>query len=127
MKQLPCKGDTYVIKVDGYRKAYLYDYDLANLFFKALSSFEDAHVRLVNGYYKAVYVEEIRNANGFSYYGGSAQFIPALNYLTTCLNRHVKTGVVDVSNPTAYNLPNDLFKRLRIEKLLFQEVKINDH
>lgn len=108
LKNLPKEDATYnpyIIKLDGVKKAYVYDYELANTFYKALTSFKNAHVRIVEAFYKAVYVEEYEHIDGYTQYGSCVEFVPANHYIAVSKANHMKTGLVYnyLENPSHLN------------------------
>lgn len=105
----------YVIRVDGVRRCYVYEYDLANLFYKALRSFKSAQVSEYDGFYHVVSVIDVENDGGCSRYGSGVQFIPAEDYIQISHARGLLTGLIYNVERNDCNLSEGSLKALRNE------------
>lgn len=105
----------YVIRVDGVRRCYVYEYDLANLFYKALIRFKSACVREYDGFYHVVSVMGEQNEDGYSQYGSEVQFIPAEEYIQISHARGVLTGLIYNVERNDCDLSEGSLKALRNE------------
>lgn len=105
----------YVIRIDGMRRCYVYEYDLANLFYKALRSFKSAQVKEYDGFYHVVSVMDEQNEGGYSQYGREVQFIPAEEYIQISRARGVLTGLIYNVERNDCNLSEGSLKALRNE------------
>nr|DAP76424.1 MAG TPA: hypothetical protein [Caudoviricetes sp.] len=105
----------YVIRIDGLRRCYVYEYDLANLFYKALRSFKSAQVKEYDGFYHVVSVVDVENEGGYSRYGSEVQFIPAEDYIQISRARGLLTGLIYSVERNDCNLSEDSLKALRNE------------
>lgn len=105
----------YVIRIDGVRRCYVYEYDLANLFYKALTSFKSACVREYDGFYHVVSVIDVRNEDGYSQYGSNVQFIPAEEYIQISHARGQLAGLIYNVELNECNLSEGSLKALRNE------------
>lgn len=105
----------YVIRVDGVRRCYVYEYDLANLFYKALRSFKSAQVNEYDGFYHVVSVIDVGNQGGDSRYGSEVQFIPAEDYIQISRARGLLTGLIYNVERNDCNLSEGSLKALRSE------------
>lgn len=105
----------YVIRIDGVRRCYVYEYDLANLFYKALRSFKSAQVREYDGFYHVVSVVDVQNEDGYSRYGNEVQFIPAEEYIQISHARGVLSGLIYNVERNDCNLSEGSLKALRNE------------
>lgn len=113
-KRLRCDMP-YVIRIDGVRRCYVYEYDLANLFYKALRSFKSAQVKEYDGFYHVVSVMDVENEGGYSRYGSEVQFIPAEDYIQISRMRGLKTGLIYNVERNDCNLSVGSLKALRSE------------
>lgn len=105
----------YVIRIDGVRRCYVYEYDLANLFYKALRSFKSTQVKEYDGFYHVVSVRDVLNEDGYSQYGSEVQFIPAEEYIQISRARGVLTGLIYNVERNDCNLSEGSLKALRNE------------
>lgn len=105
----------YVIRVGGVRRCYVYEYDLANLFYKALRSFKSAQVNEYNGFYHVVNVIDVENEGEDSRYGNEVQFIPAEDYIQISHARGVLAGLIYNVERNDCNLSEGSLKALRSE------------
>lgn len=105
----------YVIRVGSVRRCYVYEYDLANLFYKALRSFKSAQVREYDGFYHVVSVMDVENEGGFSRYGSEVQFIPAEEYIQISHARGLLSGLIYSVERNDCNLSEGSLKALRNE------------
>ena len=105
----------YVIRVDGVTRCYVYEYDLANLFYKALRSFKSAQVKEYDGFYHVVSVMDVQNEGGCSQYGSEVQFIAAEEYIQISHARGVLTGLIYNVERNDCNLSEGSLKALRNE------------
>lgn len=105
----------YVIRIDGVRRCYVYEYDLANLFYKALRSFKSAQVKEYDGFYHVVSVMDVGNEGGSSRYGSEVQFIPAEDYIQISRMRGLQTGLIYNVERNDCNLSEGSLKALRNE------------
>lgn len=105
----------YVIRIDGVRRCYVYEYDLANLFYKALRSFKSAQVNEYDGFYHIVSVTDVENEGGYSRYGSEVQFIPAEDYIQISYARGLLTGLIYNVERNDCNLSEGSLKALRSE------------
>lgn len=105
----------YVIRIDGVRRCYVYDYDLANLFYKAVRSFKSAQVKEYEGFYHFVSVVDVENEGGYSRYGSEVQFIPAEDYIQISHARGLLTGLIYNVERNDCNLSEGSLKALRSE------------
>lgn len=105
----------YVIRIDGMRRCYVYEYDLANLFYKALRSFKSAQVKEYDGFYHVVSVMDVENEGGDSRYGSEVKFIPAEDYIQISHARGVLTGLIYNVERNDCNLSEGSLKALRNE------------
>lgn len=105
----------YVIRIDGLRRCYVYEYDLANLFYKALMSFKSACVREYDGFYHVVSVMDVRNEDGYSQHGSEVQFIPAEEYIQISHARGQLAGLIYNVELNDCNLSEGSLKALRNE------------
>lgn len=105
----------YVIHIDGLRRCYVYEYDLANLFYKALRSFKSAQVKEYDGFYHVVSVMDVQNEGGYSQYGSEVQFIPAEDYIQISHARGLLTGLIYNVERNDCNLSEGSLKALRSE------------
>lgn len=105
----------YVIRIDGVRRCYVYEYDLANLFYKALRSFKSAQVKEYDGFYHVVSVMDVENEGGDSRYGSEVQFIPAEEYIQISRMRGLQTGLIYNVERNDCNLSEGSLKALRSE------------
>lgn len=113
-KHLKCDMP-YVIRIDGVRRCYVYEYDLANLFYKALRSFKSAQVKEYDGFYHVVSVMDVQNEDGYSQYGSEVQFIPAEEYIQISYARGSLTGLIYNVERNDCNLSEGSLKALRNE------------
>lgn len=107
--------EPYIIRVSGIRKTYVYDYDLANLFYKALQKFSTNEVHIYQGFYLVQSIVEVVHEQNFSVEGVHVDFIPANQYILSAAARGVKTGVTYDFKFNPYNLSRDALKVLREE------------
>lgn len=107
--------EPYIIRVSGIRKTYVYDYDLANLFYKALQKFSTNEVHIYDGFYLVQSIVEVVHEQDFSVEGMHVDFIPANQYILSAAARGVKTGVTYDFKSSSYNLSRDALKVLREE------------
>lgn len=105
----------YVIRIDGVRRCYVYEYDLANLFYKALRSFKSARVSEYDGFYHVVSVIDVEDESGYSQYGSKVQFIPAEEYIQISHARGLLTGLIYNVERNDCNLSEGSLKALRNE------------
>lgn len=105
----------YVIRIDGVRRCYVYEYDLANLFYKALRSFKSAQVKEYDGFYHVVSVMDVQNEDGYGQYGSEVQFIPAEEYIQISHARGLLTGLIYNVERNDCNLSEGSLKALRNE------------
>lgn len=105
----------YVIRIAGLRRCYVYEYDLANLFYKALTSFKSARVREYDNFYHVVSVMDVRNEDGYSQYGSEVQFIPAEEYIQISHARGQLAGLIYNVELNDCNLSEGSLKALRNE------------
>lgn len=105
----------YVIRVGGVRRCYVYEYDLANLFYKALRSFKSAQVSEYDGFYHVVSVIDVENEGGYSRDGSGVQFIPAEAYIQISHARGLLTGLIYNVERNDCNLSEGSLKALRNE------------
>ena len=105
----------YVIRIDGVRRCYVYEYDLANLFYKALRSFKSAQVKEYDGFYHVVSVMDVQNEDGYSQYGSEVQFIPAEEYIQISHARGLLTGLIYSVERNDCDLSEGSLKALRSE------------
>lgn len=105
----------YVVRIDGVRRCYVYEYDLANLFYKALRSFKSAQVKEYDGFYHVVSVTDVENEGGYSRYGSEVQFIPAEDYIQISRMRGLRTGLIYSVDRNDCNLSEGSLKALRSE------------
>ena len=105
----------YVIRIDGMRRCYVYEYDLANLFYKALRSFKSAEVKEYDGFYHVVSVMDVESEGGYSRYGSEVQFIPAEDYIQISRARGLLTGLIYNVERNDCNLSERSLKALRNE------------
>lgn len=105
----------YVIRIDGVRRCYVYEYDLANLFYKALRSFKSAQVKEYDGFYHVVSVIDAENEGEYSRYGSEVQFIPAEDYIQISHARGLLTGLLYNVERNDCNLSEGSLKALRNE------------
>lgn len=105
----------YVIRVDGVRRCYVYEYDLANLFYKALRSFKSAQVNEYDGFYHVVSVTDVENEGGYSRCGSVVQFIPAEDYIQISRARGMLTGLIYSVERNDCNLSEGSLRALRNE------------
>lgn len=105
----------YVIRVGSVRRCYVYEYDLANLFYKALKSFKSAQVNEYDGFYHVVSVIDVESEGGYSRYGSEVQFIPAEDYIQISHARGLLTGLVYNVERNDCNLSEGSLKALRNE------------
>lgn len=109
-----CK-EPYIIRVSGIRQTYVYDYDLANLFYKALQKFSTNEVHIYQGFYLVQSIVEVVHEQNFSVEGVHVDFIPANQYILSAAARGVKTGLTYDLKFNPYNLSRDALKVLREE------------
>lgn len=107
--------ESYIIRVSGVRKTYVYDYDLANLFYKALQKFSRNEVHVYRGFYLVQSIREVVHEQNFSVEGVHVDFIPANQYVLAAAARGVKTGVTYDFKSNPCNLSRDALKVLREE------------
>ena len=107
--------EPYIIRVSDIRKTYVYDYDLANLFYKALQKFSTNEVHVYHGFYLVQSVIEVVYEQNYSFEGVHVDFIPANQYILAAAARGVKTGVTYDFNANPCNLCRDALKVLRKE------------
>lgn len=107
--------EPYVIRVSGVRKMYVYDYDLANLFYKALQKFLTNEVHIYQGFYLVQSIVEVVPEQNFSIEGAHVDFILANQYILAAAARGVKTGVTYDFKSNPCNLSRDALKVLREE------------
>lgn len=105
----------YVIRIDGVKRCYIYEYDLANLFYKALTSFKSAQVSEYDGFYHVVSVIDVENDGGYSRYGSRVQFIPAEDYIQISHARGLLAGLIYNVERNDCNLSEGSLKALRDE------------
>lgn len=105
----------YVIRIDGVRRCYVYEYDLANLFYKALRGFKSACVSEYDGFYHVVSVIDVEDEGGYSRHGSEVQFIPAEDYIQISYARGLLTGLVYNIERNDCNLSEGSLKALRNE------------
>lgn len=105
----------YVIRIDGVRRCYVYEYDLANLFYKALRSFKSAQVKEYDGFYHVVSVIDVKDEGEYSKYGSEVQFIPAEDYIQISRARGLLTGLLYNVERNDCNLSEGSLKALRNE------------
>lgn len=105
----------YVIRIDGMRRCYVYEYDLANLFYKALRSFKTAQVKEYDGFYHVVSVIDVESEGGYSRYGSEVQFIPAEDYIQISRARGVLSGLIYNVERNDCNLSEGSLEALRNE------------
>lgn len=105
----------YVIRIGGVRRCYVYEYDLANLFYKALRSFKSAQVKEYDGFYHVVSVMDAENEGGYIRYGSEVQFIPAEDYIQISRMRGLQTGLIYNVDRNDCNLSEGSLKALRSE------------
>lgn len=109
------RGMPYVIRISRVRRCYVYEYDLANLFYKALASFKSAQVKEYDGFYPVVSVIDVENEGEHSRYGSEVQFIPAEDYIQISHARGVLTGLIYNVERNDCNLSEGSLKALRNE------------
>lgn len=107
--------EPYIIRVSGVRKTYVYDYDLASLFYKALQKFSTNEVHVYHGFYLVQSVVKVVHEQDFSIEGVHVDFIPANQYILVAAARGVKTGVTYDFKSNPCNLSRDALKVLREE------------
>lgn len=107
--------EPYVIRVSGVRKMYVYDYDLANLFYKALQKFSTNEVHIYQGFYLVQSIIEVVHEQNFGIEGVHVDFILANQYILAAAARGVKTGVTYDFKSNPCNLSRDVLKVLREE------------
>lgn len=105
----------YVIRISRVRRCYVYEYDLANLFYKALISFKSAQVKEYDSFYHVVSVMDVQNEDGYSQYGSEVQFIPAEEYIQMSRARGLLTGLIYSVERNDCNLSEGSLKALRNE------------
>lgn len=105
----------YVIRIGGLRRCYVYEYDLANLFYKALRSFKSAQVKEYDGFYHVVSVTDVKNEGGYSRDGSEVEFIPAEDYIQISHARGMLTGLIYNVDRNDCNLSEGSLKALRSE------------
>nr|DAK30866.1 MAG TPA: hypothetical protein [Caudoviricetes sp.] len=105
----------YVIRIDAVRRCYVYEYDLANLFYKALRSFKSAQVNEYDGFYHVVSVVDVENEGEYSRCGSGVQFIPAEEYIQISHARGLLTGLIYNVERNDCNLSEGSLKALRNE------------
>lgn len=105
----------YVIRIDGVRRCYVYEYDLANLFYKALISFKSAQVNEYDGFYHVVSVTDVESDGEYSRCGSEVQFIPAEDYIQISHAKGVLTGLIYNVERNDCNLSEGSLKALRNE------------
>ena len=105
----------YVIRIEGVKRCYVYEYDLANLFYKALRSFKSARVNEYDEFYHVVSVMDVENEGGYSRYGSEVQFIPAEDYIQMSRMRGLQTGLIYNVDRNDCNLSEGSLKALRSE------------
>lgn len=105
----------YVICIAGLRRCYVYEYDLANLFYKALRSFKSAQVKEYDGFYHVVSVMDVENEGGYSRYGSEVKFIPAEDYIQILHARGALTELIYNVERNDCNLSEGSLKALRNE------------
>nr|DAL00085.1 MAG TPA: hypothetical protein [Bacteriophage sp.] len=114
----------YVVRIDGVRRCYVYEYDLANLFYKALRSFKSAQVKEYDGFYHVVSVIDIEDEGGYSREGSEVQFIPAEDYIQISRARGLLTGLIYNVERNDCNLSEGSLKALRSEYNRFKRKPI---
>lgn len=107
--------EPYIIRVSGIRKKYVYDYDLANLFYKALQKFSTNEVHVYCGFYLVQSIIEVVHEQNFSIEGARVDFIPANQYILAAAAGGLKTGVTYDFKSNPCNLSRDALKVLREE------------
>lgn len=107
--------EPYIIRVSGIRKMYVYDYDLANLFYKALQKFSTNEVHIYQGFYLVQSIAEVVHEQNFSVEGMHVDFILANQYILSAAARGVKTGVTYDFKSNPYDLSREALKVLREE------------
>ena len=107
--------EPYIICVSGVRKMYVYDYDLANLFYKALQKFSTNEVHIYDGFYLVQSIVEVVHEQNFSIEGVHVDFFQANQYILAAAARGVKTGVTYDFKSNPCNLSRDALKVLREE------------
>lgn len=107
--------EPYIIRVSGIRKTYVYDYDLANLFYKALQKFSTNEVHIYHGFYLVQSIVEVVHDQNFGVERMHVDFVPANQYILIAAARGVKTGVTYDFKSNPYNLSRDALKVLREE------------
>lgn len=107
--------EPYIIRVSGIRKTYVYDYDLANLFYKALQKFSTNEVHIYQGFYLVQSIVEVVHEQNFSIEGVHVDFILANQYILLAAARGAKTGLTYDFKSNPCNLSRDALKVLREE------------
>lgn len=102
-KNLPLDDNLILVKLSTQKYGYIFEYKLANVFYKGLMSFNDKYARLYKAYYSIVVVEDMKLENHYYTIGSSVQFCPLREYLQTCKYKHLKPSI-------KYDTDNNIYK-----------------
>lgn len=109
-KNLPLSKELTCVYLDKTNKCYFFDYDLANVFYKGLTSFKASEVKVYGTILKTVSVFEYNYEKGYIDFYDLVRFVNAYDYLNACNDRHIKTKLVYNTELNPYKLPDKYLK-----------------